>query len=394
MNSDPTYTNVSTLGLISSPITKGEPALDVSLAKDERWVVIFGAGASRAANQALPLDRDFLESQVKEVEGRPFLHEALSILYGKHWRDESLENAWTEIDDNYNNPKVRLHTSHVWWIFDNLGRLADAEQSLKVKYYGWYRDSHLRFSPAKYLFMFAGWDLRNLVADTYRNARMDQQIYQHLYTKLPNKDITVVSLNYDLIAENALKRPWFYAVIQEPERKDAVKVLKPHGSVNWIHAIPLDEPADRIFREEQPPAPRFGFTDDLFRQPSVIGLVRTKREFGPDEQSLAVRYVYGAILHELGGVIARATHILVVGCSFAPGDQHIQATFNSARQRRAAGLPLKVGYIGKAENDESEEKSRWRARLEGIFGTFPVDPNLNGFCKDSIDEVMRKMLVA
>lgn len=392
MSFDTLYTNVSTLSAIPSQAPKERLAVNRSPIGGERWVLMFGAGASHAAGRSLPLDRDFLKLQAEKAEKKPFLHRALTILYRENWTGESLESAWSEIDDNYNNSKVTLNTSDVRWIFDNLERLAGEEQSLNVKYYRWYRDSHRRFSPAKYLFMFAGWELRNLVADTYSNARMDAQIHQCLYTKLPNKVITVVSLNYDLIAEKSLSvGEWFYAHI-ETRREDAVMVLKPHGSVNWIHAIPLDEPADRIFRAEQPLAPRFGFTDDLFLQPSVIGLVRTKREFGPDEQSLAVRYIYGAILHELGGVIARATHILVVGCSFAPGDQHIQAALISARQKRAAGLPLNVGYIGKAKDELEEEEKRWRVRLERIFGTPPVEVNLNGFCPDSIKKVTDRML--
>ena len=392
MSFDAPHTIVSTLAPISSPTPKGEWTAVLSPGKNERWVLMFGAGASYAADKSLSLDAGFLKSQAEKVEKKPFLHRALTILYRGNWREESLESAWSEIDDNYNNSKVTLTTPDVRWIFDKLEQLAHSEQSQNVNYYRWYRDSHRRFSPAKHLFMFAGWELRNLVADTYSNTGMDYQIHQYLYTKISNKALTLVSLNYDLIAENALRGSWFYAVIEERKCEDAVPVLKPHGSVNWIHEIPLDGATDRIFCPDRRSASGFGFTEDLFRQPSVIGLVRTKREFGPDEESLAVRYLYGRLLNELGRVIGSATHILVAGCSFAPGDQHIQATLSSARQKRNAGLPLKVWYIGEAEKDEREEKKkRWRARLEQIFGAPPVDVNLDGFSKDSINNVMDKM---
>ena len=240
--------------------------------------------------------------------------------------------------------------------------------------------------------MFAGWELRNLITERFSDARIDLHIHQHLYGKLSNKSITVVSLNYDLMAEKALPPDsWFYARI-DPRGEDAVNVLKPHGSVNWIHEIPLDGGTDKIFRSEIRPTGGFGFADRLFRQPSIVGLVRAKREFGPNEESFAVRYIYGGILHDLGDVIAKATHILVVGCSFAPGDQHIQAVLSSSRQTRNAGLPLKVGYIGKAKKDElEEEKKRWEARLQRIFRPRQVDVNLGGFCQDSINEVTDKM---
>ena len=136
MSLDPLYTNVSTLTPISSPTPKGERTMVMSPRKGERWVLMFGAGASRSADQSLPLDRDFLDSQVKEVEGRPFLPKALDILYGAHWRYESLENAWSEIDNNYNNPKVTLNSLDVRRIFDYLEQLAGSEESLNVKYYG------------------------------------------------------------------------------------------------------------------------------------------------------------------------------------------------------------------------------------------------------------------
>ena len=187
MSLGPLHTNVSTLGPISSPTPKGQRAVDMSPVEGKRWVVIFGAGASRAGDQSLPLDRDFLELQVKEVEGRPFLHKALEILYGAHWKYESLENAWSEIDNNYNNPKVTLNTSDVRWIFDHLEQLADKEESPSVKYYRWYQESHHRFSPARYLFIFAGWELRNLVTRRFNNLKTDCRIHKHLYSKLSNK---------------------------------------------------------------------------------------------------------------------------------------------------------------------------------------------------------------
>jgi hypothetical protein len=44
---------------------------------------------------------------------------------------------------------------------------------------------------------------------------------------------TIVSFNYDIVFEYSLSTPWYYGGIEGAHKRGALRVLKPHGSINW-----------------------------------------------------------------------------------------------------------------------------------------------------------------
>lgn len=83
------------------------------------------------------------------------------------------------------------------------------------------------------------YDLRDVIWEEQKKAKLDQikKFSTHL-----NSDDVVLTFNYDTLLEESLKeqqdKKWYYGF--EQEKGSGVKILKMHGSINWI-MVPRDQ---------------------------------------------------------------------------------------------------------------------------------------------------------
>jgi len=214
--------------------------------------------------------------------------------------------------------------------------LANQEKG-KFKYYSYYlREARQAGTPYQYLFMFAGWELRKIAATVYskRLNEHDKIPYLKLIEKLntlSNHDIpNFISFNYDTLLEQALENIYYPAL--DPEEVGKYPVLKPHGSVNWIHTN--NKPISS--RRTPLPIDEIGFLEGVLHQHSIIGLSFNKIEFDMDKQlelgASEVGNLYGnRILNEFDRMLREADQIIIIGYSFPFADTHIRNAIHKSR---------------------------------------------------------------
>lgn len=344
-------------------------------------VFILGAGATAGAKR-LPVDTNFLERSSNTVNSYDFLPMALERLYGSCWFGQRLEDAWSKIDDQYKSPP-QISNELTGRILDLFEKKARDESDLPAeapRYYKEYWQERIREpqkrSPAQYLFLFAGWELRQAICQVYGEVIPGgEEKYRNLRNEYVDLGpVSVIDFNYDLYYEEALgNEQWFY--YPEPSSGDAIEILKPHGSLNWVHrkVRRLDEEIV-VNRDGVYPVFSWGYEPGGFSQASIIPMTRKKREFTPDEESEVIRCRYGKILRRCEDVLKLAQHICIVGYSFPEGDLHFRDVLRDVRTNRITPL-RSLKYIGL-----DGTASQWVSRLQEIFG-HTVDPEvkLDGF---------------
>lgn len=344
-----------------------------------RTVIIFGAGASKATHQ-LPLDADFLLVHEKYIREDFFLQLALKKIFGaSNWPKESLENAWSEIDDNYNRSKVVLTTAEIKAVLQEFEDRAGKESGRVPTYYWTYFNKDRTFrTPHNYLFLFAGWELRKLMLTVY-NASLrpaSAQPYNKLFKRVSEQDdsFAVISFNYDTVAEQALTVYRYYPF----KESNGYEFLKPHGSLNWKHVIPNDR-TDSISAVDNLSVEDLGFSEtECLIQHSIIGLTRTKREFRPLEESTAVSFYYPRILDRSAVLLSRADSLYIIGYSFPLGDAYLRAILTKLRQQRRKSYE-RIVYV--VRDSKSKNKLLYKKRIARLFNTEEprVEVLMNGF---------------
>lgn len=330
-------------------------------------LVLIGAGCSKGLAN-LPIDNEFMSKLENEICSQYFLKEALDCLYdsifkgsvkeNNLWKKERLEVCWNEIDENYNKPKIISPSNKIDDWADKFYYLAKQEKD-RFKYYSYYlHDAPQSQTPYKYLFMFAGWELRKIVAKVY-SKKLDEH-EKILYFKLKDKIITLsncdipkfISFNYDTLLEQALGNYYYLAVDYEEEGN--YPVLKPHGSVNWIHTA-----SKSIVSKKKPiPINEVGFLEGVLNQHSIVGLVSDKIEFDIDKQfelnAREVANLYGnKIIEKFCHLLSETEQLIIIGYSFPFTDTHVR---NTILKSHPANL-RKVVLIDK-KSGNNIEKSR------------------------------------
>lgn len=344
-------------------------------------VFILGAGATAGA-KGLPVDRDFLQRSSSTINSYDFLPLTLERLYGSCWFGQRLEDAWSKIDDQYNFPPQISDelTGHILKLFEKKVADESGPPAEAPRYYKEYWEERIREpqkrSVAQYLFLFAGWELRQAICRVYgRSITGGETKYRKLLAEYADRwPVSVIDFNYDLHYEEALgNNQWFY--YPEPSSGDSIEILKPHGSLNWVHRR-VWRPDEEIVvnRDRVYPIPSWGNGPEGFSQASIIPMTCAKREFTPGEESEAIRCRYGNILRRCEDVLKEAQHISIVGYSFPPGDQHFQEVLCDVRTSRVTPL-TSLKYIGL-----DGTVPQWTSKLREIFGiTFDPEVKLDGF---------------
>jgi hypothetical protein len=156
------------------------------------------------------------------------------------------------------------------------------------------------------------------------------------------KPDALISFNYDTLLEQNLSRGgWTYS---EPVTGSAQTwVLKPHGSVSWVHRVSLvDGVADQVDLGKTLKPGQMGYEKDWLVQNLVVGL-RAKVEHTVGERSWEIRRLFGTILRGCERAVAEASKIWVVGYRFAPADRSFLDVMARALARRTG--PPSVGVI-------------------------------------------------
>lgn len=353
-----------------------------------KTVVILGAGCSYGLAK-LPVDKDFLET-IREEDAGFFLKKAYEKLYNSgSWasRDGTrLEVFWSEIDENYNSPKVVLSSQEIERIFEQLSKSVKPEDKEYLYYRTYAYDDSISRSPYEYLFMFAGWELRKLVASTYSKRGGEDTLdkYKKLLDKINsvskgNNDKTPVFIdfNYDTLLEQSLEKYHYLGLHDNKIDNSKVNIIKPHGSVNWLHIVgeSITAQKDAIPPEEV----GYNRNDRKLYQHSIVGLVSNKIEFNAQKQeSPEVASLYaGRILPLLKETIRDAEILIIIGYSFPRTDKHV---WNAMRKAKPANLK-KVIVVNKDESDAYEK--RIEGELREVFPSekgrdFLVECNLTG----------------
>ncbi len=315
-------------------------------------VLIVGAGASRATSN-LPTAFTALEAwQANILNNYRLLAFALEAWVGENWPNTNLETAWTRIDiawkeraagaQEFEVPDLtHAQRQEVW----RRAFEAAAAEAPGPAYYGPQIQGaqDLGHSTEQFLSIAAGWELRRLIQEKFVLAVSDRgrKLYGEVLRQA--RPDAVISFNYDTLIEQCLPGDsWTYAASEVDARRTLV--LKPHGSVNWVHRYPrITGPAEQIEFQVTLPAQAMGYQGNWLVQNAVIGL-RAKIEHTPAESSLAIRTLFRGVLNRCEEVLAAADRVWIVGYRIAPADTGFLDALARALARRHA--PPQVSVIG------------------------------------------------
>jgi len=334
-------------------------------------LLIVGAGLSQGS-LGLPADKDFLDRNIREIEDNFFLCLALEKLYprrGMHWKDFRLEIVWSEIVGNQKNPKIVLMPNEIENIYNKLKSLARSEQITKQKrtYYSYFQyENDVSKTPYEYLFEFAEWELTKLVQKTFTRTLPAEKkgIYQQLIEHCVGvgNSLEIVSFNYDTLIEQALDKFYYSSFTIPPE---GIKVIKPHGSINWYQDINLEYPSEpeELVSTSDLSLDDFGFEKNRFYKHGIVGLIDKKFE-----KRTARRSNFEIGLSDLRSSIEQSDSIFIVGYSFPSGDRHIRGMLRAAKSNMQLHKvdPIKnILLVRPLASDESIEDLK--ANLNDIF---------------------------
>lgn len=330
-----------------------------------KTVVIIGAGCS-AGLGGLPADRQFIDQKLSPYLGLAsglspnvggvddselfFVMEAYRQFYEKDIAsfggklcDVRLETFWNEIDENYNKSKIVLHSRIIDQILQRAQSLAQKENDKTYKYFWEYfnQDTQPR-SPYEYFFMFAGWQLRKYVASVYSATASDAirlqygRLIKQLKKIVGGDEMVFISFNYDTFLEQSVSSYHYYGLDDLELRPNALNIIKPHGSVNWLHVV------NKSISQQKHPIPisDIGYKNGELHQHAIVGLVANKIEYDKDKQDDAcVKKLYvDRLLPLMTKELSEANCIVVIGYSFPLVDGHIRNALKNSSPKNLGRL--------------------------------------------------------
>jgi len=316
-----------------------------------KTAIIIGAGCSAGLADAL-LDKDFLNNKRGPIARLPFLHFAIRQLYEK-WdgkRDiggiwgNRLETVWSRIDHNFDFPERSFDDSDKNNIIAMHMDLADKENNSKKYYYRYYLEHPLILSDGnatieQMLFLFAGWEIRRLILDSYNIelSNGSRVKYEKLMDKLraDKQNTYFISFNYDTLIEQTLKWDCYYLGLGDWNQNNGkgYPIVKPHGSLNWLQLgnkrIGLNYKP--YIQEED-----IGFDKNGdFQQHSIIGLVDKKKEYSLAENPGVVKMLYQeGVKPQLEKIFNEVDRFIILGYSLPFGDNHIINILQKINEKR------------------------------------------------------------
>ena len=323
---------------------------------NDNTVVILGAGATkgsgyRLCGEELPGDRDFFGNPLvqKRLSNYPAL-DAMLIFFRKVHKGKlarvGLEEVWTFLDfsrrDLYR-PLTDLEKERNEWLKEI--RKPKSKRDDDHYWTRFYRKHRTIPAPNEIdLHLLAGWDLRRLVSEIYGavDAPADLNVYKLLLKNhnIPRDDTTTfISLNYDLVLEDALtraSRPWYYAHVSTTVDCDqcGIQVIKPHGSLNWL--FKGNVPFVSITTDCRPASVAHrSFVENRFREALIIPPTHLKQPINmPETQAPEIEKLLAKLWKSMAEALIAASRLFIIGYSFPSTDHHLRTLFYQVNHER------------------------------------------------------------
>lgn len=321
-----------------------------------KTAIIVGTGATRGSGYSkngfpLPGDRGFFGHDL--VKSQIDKYRALEILFGlfgergNHYPEQaSLEEVWTFVEflskGVYSN-LYDLKNERTEWIRRTQSAAPYDEEHCLSKVF---REQKTIPTPLERIDMtlLAGWDLRLLLSDVYRGVTApSQNVFQQF---IENHGIscdgntTFISLNYDTVLEYALSNidgcRWFYPHIQTsiPRDNGGMRVLKPHGSLNWL--FQGNEPSVRITTDYRlNPVSHKCWDTNRFEEAAIVPPTQLKQKLnmGETEHGETI-FLFTKIWSDMARALVAAEEVFIIGYSFPSTDHHFRTLLRLANKMR------------------------------------------------------------
>jgi hypothetical protein len=148
--------------------------------------------------------------------------------------------------------------------------------------------------------------------------------YRRFQKGLLRSHDSIVSFNYDTVAENSLTKAWHYAGINGP---GGIPVYKPHGSVNWCI-----NPTGTIGIDDNPAVPLIVAPTHL----KFTGLQQNQgaSKVGYLDQHSQLRLVW----EQMESQLQQAKALAFIGYSFPEADLYFSSVLRSVLSRMSKGV--------------------------------------------------------
>jgi hypothetical protein len=321
-------------------------------------VDIFGTGATIGSGytrcgEKLPGDQGFFGNRVVQALLKEGKYPALNIMldtfrkmYGDNLATVGLEEVWTFLefsDKDIYKPLTNLAEECDKWLVEI------RKPEFRVDDEDWQCEFHRQdrtFPPSHVIDMplLAGWDLRRLLCQVYGEiaAPSESNFYKLLMTEygIPeNGTTTFISLNYDMILEKALAcagLPWHYQHVQtrEPRDETGIRILKPHGSFNWL--FKGNEPPVSISTDYRlDPVTHRSFEANRFEEAMIIPPTQLKQAINMSDTQLPVTTaLFSNIWRSMADALVEASRVFIIGYSFPSTDHHLRTLFYQVNHNR------------------------------------------------------------
>jgi hypothetical protein len=326
---------------------------------DAKTVVILGTGATigsgyTKAGRRLPGDRGFFgHAGVQELlrsETFPVLQSVLKSFRLAYRLPQppplGLEEVWTFLEfadmDIFRNATGLSREEKVVRQFIRAPESGSHDEHCQIRTAR--SDQTLPNGPPLNVLLLAGWDIRRILTRIYGELEPpeDGGPYATLIDKLQLTEgsaTTFISLNYDTVLEHGLTRaniPWHYPYVRTnvTRRPEGVRILKPHGSLNWRFRgnMPLAE-IDTNYSIE--PVRCQSHSDNEFVEAMIVAPTQTKGVItSPETQVDVTNCLFSAIWDDSVRALAETSKVIVIGYSFPSTDHHLQTLCHLALRLR------------------------------------------------------------
>jgi SIR2-like domain len=324
---------------------------------NDNTVVILGAGATKGSGytlcgQRLPGDRCFFAKELvqERLPRYPALDAILSFfrkVHGDALVGVGLEEVWTFLDFSSRHlyrPLVDLAKERNAWS-EAIRKPASARDDGHY-WTRFYRGNRMIPVPKEInLYLLAGWDLRRLVSEIYGavNAPAGLNLYDSLLENRnipPDGTTTFISLNYDLVLEDALTNahvPWYYAHVSTTVGRNqrGIQVIKPHGSLNWL--FKGNVPFVSITTDYGiGPVTHRSVVENRFKEALIIPPTHLKQPLNnPETQAPETGELLEKLWKSMADALITASRVFIIGYSFPSTDHHLRTLFYQVNHNRA-----------------------------------------------------------
>lgn len=172
---------------------------------------------------------------------------------------------------------------------------------------------------------------------------------------------TLISFNWDTLAETIAMNMLGINLVQVPCPYNGthIRLIKPHGSLSWIHKPEKPIIFQNGSKPRLDPMPEKDVNNDA--EPLVLGAVPIKSELLEEIQKVqpGLHDLISAQWREVVNVISQAEEVVVIGYSFPKEDVYGRFLISEAVRRRTEHAKLKICYYSlKKDRPNVEEAFR------------------------------------